>query len=217
MFKKSTLMLVLGCVASLALPGSARAEAFDFDPGMGADILNPNLAAGDGHPYDWYYQGIALNYWLSGESDGSDNNAPYIIFDGTDRSTAGHCLELVFSGPGAVTHSPYPVETMAVSFVDSAGTDRWIVQMNPDSGSYSTMRMWIQNTGSGLYWQLKLTDLDGAQGSWNQIAFMNVWRLDVSKAQCTSGLNPSIQAINISGVTGNSTACRVVGNSCVSL
>lgn len=203
--------ILFGCIA-LSTPASAHAESFDFDPGMGSDVYNPNLAGSGGHPYDWYYQNVPLDY-SSGDTDGSVNNSPYITFDGTDKSTAGHCLELLFDAPAA-QQSPFPVEALAFYFIDSAGGSHWITQMNTTVSGYNVIRLWIQNTGSGLYWQTRLTDLDGGGGSWNQRSFMNIWRLDVNQAQCTGA---GVISIKISGVTGHSTACRVTGTSCVSL
>ena len=213
MLKKAT-MILLGCVVATTPVMSAHAEQFDFDPGIGPDIFNPNFASGDGHPYDWYYQGIDLNY-TAGYTDGSDANAPYFIFDGTDKSSAGHCLQIVFNGDRNATHSPYPVERLKFSFFDSAGHDSQITEVNTKVGGYNIVRIWLKNTGSGLYWHTKITDLDGANGSWNQRASMNIWRLDLSKASCTDQfVNTPVVAISIIGVTGNYNVCRISDGVC---
>jgi len=49
---KKIAFAMMGGVASLAVSGATHAEHFDFDPGMGSSIFEPDLAAGDGMPYD---------------------------------------------------------------------------------------------------------------------------------------------------------------------
>lgn len=221
MLKKAKLVL-LGCVASFSLSGSVRAEHFDFDPGMGPDPLNPNLAAGDGHPYDWYYQGINLDF-VGGYVDGRENtngkddpngNVPYIVFDGSDKSSAGHCLQIVFNGPNSDSVYSNPVQLLRFSFVDSKGNDVVIRDLNTGNGQYNVIRMWIKNTGNGLNWRTKIADFDGNLGAWNQSATMNVWRLDLGEADCTTNAynaHPIIAIAKIVGVTGNYTVCDAQG------
>jgi hypothetical protein len=223
MFKSSTFMLLFGCVAALTLPGSARAEHFDFTPGMGPDILNPDLAYGDGTRYSWYYQGINLDYgggFVDGREDTTykDNpngNIPYLIFDGTDKSTAGHCLQVFFGGPSSDSVNQNAVRNLQISYTDSTGNDQAFLFVDTGTvGTYTTARIWVQNTGSGLYWHTKLADLDGNNGAWNQSATMNVWRLELNQADCTTNAhaaNPNLAYATFIGTTGNYTACTQSG------
>jgi|GEM_PF-4161557 len=219
MFKNTKLALV-GCAAWLALSGSAHAEHFDFDPGMGSDVFSPDLAAGDGKPYEWYYQGINLDFEgseVDGREDATYNdspygNIPYITFDGTDKSQVGHCLQIVFGPANAVSRFQNSAQ-LRFSFVDSSGVDREILNIyTRDSNPYNVVRMWIQNTGpsgSSLYWHTKIADLDGPSGAWNQSATMNIWRLEKDEAGCLAAANGTpVGYVTIKGVTGNYTVCE---------
>ncbi len=211
-----TKWIVAGCVASLALLGDARAEFFDFNPGgMGPDIFNPVIGAAGGSPYDWYYQGITLDYG-SGFTDGRDGNVPYFVFDGTANSSAGHCLQVVFQAPTSDSSNSNPVQCLTWSYPNASGNDVPIFDcVNVGQpGTYLTVRMWIKNTGNGLYWHTKLADLDGNGGAWNQSATMNIWRLDKNQADCTTNAynaNTSLVYVTLIGTTGNYTVCRQAG------
>jgi hypothetical protein len=221
-----TTAIVAGCIGSLTLSGSARAEFFDFDPGM-EDPFSPNTAYSDGHPYDWYYQQINLDFF--NYTDGRENtlyvdspegNIPYIILDGTDYSTAGHCLQVSFGGPNQFSSpngTSSPVQQLRFSYLNSSGTDEIILPPGPTSGAYSVVRMWIQNTGGGLYWKTKIADLDGNNGSWSQSATMNIWRLDLNQANCTTSEYETygVWFVTFIGTTGNYQACNQYG-ACVS-
>jgi len=221
-----TKWMVAGCVASLALLGDARAEFFDFNPGgMGGDHFNPVVGAAGGSSYDWYYQGIAVDFDFGG-TDGRQNvytfmddpygSVPYVIFDGTDKSTAGHCLQVAFLPPNSDSQFSNPVRYLRYSYVDSNGNDVAIIGSADVSqgGSYNTARLWIRNTGSGLYWYTKLADMDGNNGAWNQSLIMNIWRLDMNQADCTTNAymaNTLMQFVTIIGTTGNYTVCNQRG------
>jgi hypothetical protein len=219
MLKKATLALAGGaCLAWLALSGSVRAEHFDFDPGM-VSPYDPQLAAGDGKPYEWYYQGINLEF-SGGYNDGRENssyqdsptgNIPYVVFDGTDKSPAGHCLQIVFGPPNPDAFFSNAVGDLRFSYKDSGGTDRLLFNTNTQISTYNVVRMWIKNTGNGLYWKTKIADKDGANGAWNQSASMNIWRLEKSQADCTTNVlqsYPTMEYVTIIGVTGNYTVCE---------
>ena len=221
-FSKRTTAVAAG-ILSLALSRYAFAEHFDFDPGVG-DPFNPNLAASGGKPYDWYYQGINLDFG-SGLTDGREDttfhdnpygNIPYFIFDGTDQSAAGHCLQVDFAAPRTDAQDPNPVRNLSFSFVDANGNDEAIFGASDvTSSSYLTVRMWIQNTGGGLYWHTKIADLDGTSGTWNQGATMNIWRLDQNQADCTTNLHnayPNLLFVTFIGTTGNYKVCRQDGS-----
>lgn len=216
MYKKTTLVL-LSCLASLSVSGSAHAEWFDFDPGIG-NIYDPDLAASGGMPYDWYYQGINLDF--DGFNDGRENtsyqddpfgNIPYIVFDGTNRSSAGHCLQLVFRGPLWDSLNANPVESLRFSHTDSTGADIMLFNTNTSLSSYNVVRLWVKNTGTSLYWRTKIADLDGNNGSWNQSASMNIWRLDKNQADCTTNTLSefvTLTYVTIIGTTGNYQVCK---------
>lgn len=215
MYKKVTLVLV-SCLASLS--GSARAEWFDFDPGIG-NIYAPVLPGDDGKPNDWYYQGINLEF-ASGFNDGRENtsyqddpsgNIPYIVFDGTDNSTAGHCLQLVFGGPLSDSAFANPVQNLRFSYTDSSGADQELFNTDTSFSGYNVVRVWIKNTGTSLYWRTKIADLDGNNGSWDQSASMNIWRLDQTQADCTTNnlsTYPTLTYVTIIGQTGNYRVCH---------
>lgn len=219
---KQAMLICTGCLVLFANPSAVQAEHFDFDPGRGP-IFDPNLAAGDGMPYDWYYQGINLDY-TGGFTDGRENssfqdaangNIPYIVFDGTSRSTAGHCLQIVFGGANDDSISPFSVQNLRFSYVDSGGVDRMLFNTDTSISAYNVVRMWIKNTGSSLYWRTKIADLDGANGSWNQSATMNIWRLDMNQADCTTNAKaaaPPLTFVTIIGRTGNYTVCDQDGS-----
>jgi len=229
MLKKFAMMLG-ACVAALGLSGSASAEHFDFVPGMGPDPRAPEMASGDGTPYSWYYQSIHLDFsdFPDGRQDTTghptaNGNVPYFIFDGTDTSPAGHCLEISFMGPEA--DSLYPsnfLQDLRFTFTDSHDNDLgWILDAtlpafdpnNPIQTTYSGVaRLWIQNTGTTLTWHTKIADFDGNNGSWNQSAVMNIWRLEMNQTTCTStASNNGIPFITIIGKTGSYTVCDESG------
>ncbi|HEV3057178.1 MAG TPA: hypothetical protein VGY48_02970 [Vicinamibacterales bacterium] len=214
-----TTTVIAGCVTSLALSGQARAEQFQFDPGMG-DPTQPNFAGGDGKPYDWYYQGITLDYldgFIDGHMNGSyqvdaSGNYPYFTFDGTDLSRAGHCLQVVFGPPNSDSMSAYAVQALRFSYTSVYGEEAIISGANvSDPGSYLVVRMWIQNTGSGLYWHTHIADIDGdSYGG----AVMNVWRLDKSQPDCTTNTfnqYPNVLYVTFIGTTGNYQICTPSG------
>jgi hypothetical protein len=216
--------IVAACIASLALCGHARAEFFDFAPGMG-NPLNPNLAGPGSHPYDWYYQHIALEYgggWTDGSmlpgnqgfKDGGNN--PYFNFDGTDKSTAGHCLQVAVTPATGDELFPTNIQNLHISYVDTFGNDQAIIgQTNLNfSDAYSTFRLWVKNDGSGLNWRIKIADMDGDSGSWHQAANLNIWRVDLNQADCTTNAKatyPSLFWVTFIGHTGSYTACTDTG------
>jgi hypothetical protein len=217
MYKKAGVTLV-ACLLSVAVSGPAHAEWFDFDPGIG-NIYDPDLAGSGGHPYDWYYQGINLEF-SGGFNDGRENtsyqddpygNIPYVVFDGTDKSTAGHCLQLVFGGPLWDSIYGNAVHNLRFSYTDSSGNDQMLFNTDTSVSTYNVVRVWIKNTGSTLYWRTKIADLDGNNGSWNQSASMNIWRLDQNQADCTTNTLsnfPTLTYVTIIGQTGNYQVCE---------
>jgi hypothetical protein len=220
-----TVGIVAGSIASLALCGRARAEFFDFDPGMG-DPIHPSTGNADGNPLDWYYQHIALEYgagWTDGRMDTTYHdspygNNPYFILDGTDRSSAGTCLQVAINPASLDEVFPYNITNLHVSVVDAAGNDRDIIHsadMTRPDDSYTTFRVWIQNDGSSLYWHIKIADMDGDGGSWHQAANLNIWYLyNKTQADCTVNAHnafPSLLWATFIGHTGSYTACTLAG------
>jgi hypothetical protein len=193
------------CIISVALSGNARAEHFDFD----FTPAPPNGST----PYSWFYQGINLDYgggYQDGREDslGHDDpngNIPYFIFDGTDRSQFGHCLEISVGPPDATSLSPNGVQSLDASTTDMYGNPIALFTADASSsGGYGTAyRIWIQNTGAGLYWRVKLADEDGLGGAWNQSAIMNIWRFEYNEADCTT--NSGLSWVQLVGTTGNYT------------
>jgi hypothetical protein len=191
-----TSFALIACLASLAFAPTVHADSFDFTPGTATNPDgSPNLASGGGTAYSWYYQHINLDF--SGMPDGSDDNNPYITFDGTDASSAGHCIQISFDalppcpygGPDTPDCSKFPaVQDLEVSTTDINGNDFEVSNGAIDGTGYaSATRIWIQKTGTGsLYWHLKIQDDDGQFGSWDQSAEMNLWRFELNQADCTT-------------------------------
>jgi hypothetical protein len=221
-FKAIRLGVIASCVAAIFATHRADADTLDLADGMGSVAdgygpLNPNFGAGDGRPWEWYYQGITLDYGHD-LPDGRENdsfvddpsgNIPYFIFDGTDRSSAGHCLQVVFTPPNFAQN---PVNDLRLSFIDSNGHDSGFDEFDPSD--YGVVRLWIQNNGSSLYWHIKIADMDGDGGSWNQGASMNIWRLDyqsmTDQAHCTTG-SGVFTFLTIIGHTGSYQVCDQYG------
>jgi hypothetical protein len=162
------------CVAIVFAESSARAVdpgvgklAFDLAPGHPLPSEDGN---GKGTAYSWYYQEIPIVFEFT------DPNG-YVNFQGTASSTNGHCLVLSNTGDG----SAYQIQIQA----NNHGTSRAVADFIP--GGYSTLSIWIQNTGSGLYWDLQMTPYD-VYGDYDpaSTAYVNLTRLEVNQAQCTA-------------------------------
>jgi hypothetical protein len=151
---------------------SAGSMAFDLAPGH---PLPTDDGVGNGTAYSWYYQQIPVAFEFY------DSNG-YVNFQGTASSTNGHCLVLSNAAPGNYPDGPpYAIEIQA----NVHGTSRGVAYFAP--GGYSTLSIWIQNTGSGLYWDLQLTPYD-MYGGYDPISvgYVNLTRLEVNQTQCTT-------------------------------
>ena len=131
------------------------------------DPFDPNLAAGDGQPYDWYYQGITLDYgervhgrpqktrtmWIT---LAATSPISYLMAPTTRQLVTA--LRMVFGPPNSDSFNQNAVGDLRLSFINSQGasTSASIELDVASPGSYGVVRLWIKNTGSSLYWHLRI-------------------------------------------------------------